>query len=156
MPDDARQSSLIKARNAFMTARTGTLAVIDIDSGGPLAAFVNVAMLPDATPVILTSRLSRHTQCLDKDGRASLMVTGNIPTQGDALTGLRASLTGTFIRNTDTGIREAYIAHHPYAELYADFSDFGFFTMKMDKLYVVAGFGRVYNFDADDLVAATT
>jgi heme iron utilization protein len=155
MSDDAKRASLIEARKTFMTARAGALAVIDLETGGPLAAFVNVAMLPDATPVILTSRLSRHTQCLDKDGRASLMVTGDIPAQGDALTGFRASLTGTFSRTTETSVQEAYIAHHPYAELYAGFRDFGFFTMTMDKLYVVAGFGRVYSYDARDFITAT-
>lgn len=148
MNDDQKKASLIEARQTFETARTGTLSVLDFETGGPLGALVNVALTPDCEPVILTSTLSRHTQCLDRDGRASVMVTGLLPAKGDPLTGFRATLTGTMARADDAETRAIYLKHHPYAELYADFGDFGFWRMTSQKLYVVAGFGRVYNYDA--------
>jgi heme iron utilization protein len=148
MSDDLKHHSLIEARRVFALARTGALSVLDFDTGGPLGALVNIAATPDCEPVILTSTLSRHTQCLDRDGRGSVMVTGKLPATGDPLTGFRATLTGTFSRTTESAVRELYLTHHPYAELYAGFGDFGFWKMAIDKLYVVAGFGRVYNYDA--------
>jgi heme iron utilization protein len=148
MTNDAKQASLLEARSVFLSARTGALSVLDFDTGGPLGAFVNVAVTTGCEPIVLTSTLSRHTQCLDRDGRASIMVTGVLPQEGDPLTGFRATLTGTMARSKDKDIREVYLKHHPYAELYAGFGDFGFWKMSIDKLYVVAGFGRVYNYDA--------
>jgi heme iron utilization protein len=156
MTDDPKTASLLEARRTFEAARTGALSVLDFDTGGPLTALVNVALTPECEPVILTSTLSRHTQCLDRDGRASIMVTGLLPAEGDPLTGFRATLTGAMTRAADKATRQVYLAHHPYAELYADFGDFGFWKMSPLKLYVVAGFGRVYNYDASLMKTSAT
>ncbi len=152
MVEDSKRLSLVEARAVWQAAGTGTLSVLDFETGGPLGALVNVAVTDRFEPVILTSTLSRHTQCLDRDGRASVMVTGPLPQRGDALTGFRATLTGTMQRTNDSHVRQAFLAHHPYAELYADFSDFGFWVMSPAKLYIVAGFGRVHQYEAGALM----
>lgn len=152
MNNDQKKASLAEARDVWRAARTGTLSVLDFETGGPLGALVNVAVTATYAPIILTSTLSRHTQCLDRDGRASVMVTGLLPTEGDSLTGFRATLTGFFRRTTHTDISAIYLAQHPYADLYAGFGDFGFWLMNPEKLYIVAGFGRVYNYGASELV----
>jgi heme iron utilization protein len=154
MSDNGKLASLAESRAVWQHARTGSLSVLDYESGGPLGAFVNVAVTQTIQPIILTSKLSRHTQCLDRDGRASVMVTGELPQEGDPLTGFRATLTGSFARTDDPAIRKTYLTQHPYAELYAGFGDFGFWIMTTQKLYVVAGFGRVYNYDASELSSA--
>ncbi len=151
MNDGQKVASLAEAREIWRAARTGTLSVLDFETGGPLGALVNVAVTQKFEPVILTSTLSRHTQCLDRDGRASVMVTGVLPAKGDPLTGFRATLTGTFSRSADRHVAATLLAVHPYAELYAGFGDFGFWLMSPARLYVVAGFGRVYNYDAAEL-----
>jgi heme iron utilization protein len=150
-----KTASLVEARNVLRNARTASLGVLDFETGGPLGALVNVAFTDGFEPVVLTSQLSRHTQCLDRDGRGSLLVAGDLPTEGDALTGFRACVTGIFERAEDQGIRATYLRRHPYAELYADFRDFGFWKMTPQKLYVVAGFGRVYNYGAAELLETT-
>jgi heme iron utilization protein len=151
MNDEQKKASLIEARDVWRAAKTASLSVLDFETGGPLGALVNVAVTDSYEPVILTSTLSRHTQCLDRDGRASVMVTGVLPAKGDALTGFRASITGIMARTKVAEIRETYLQHHPYSDLYADFGDFGFWRMTPSKLYVVAGFGRVYNYEAAEL-----
>jgi putative heme iron utilization protein len=151
--DEMKLASLAEARDVLKQARTAALSVLDFDTGGPLGALVNIAVDDAFRPVILTSTLSRHTQCLDRDGRGSVMVTGALPQDGDALTGFRTCVTGRFARTEDTGVQALYLRHHPYAELYAGFGDFGFWIMEPDKLYVVAGFGRVFNYEARALVA---
>ena len=151
---EQRSAGLAEASEVFKVARMGTLSVLDFDTGGPLGALVNVAVTDAYAPIILTSKLSRHTQCLDRDGRASILVTGDLPAEGDALTGFRAALTGTFTRCNDLAIRAHYLKHHPYADLYAGFGDFGFWIMEPAKLYVVAGFGRVFNYDAAELLTS--
>jgi heme iron utilization protein len=153
MNSDQKKASLGEARGVWRTVRTGTLSVLDFETGGPLGALVNVAVTDKFEPIILTSTLSRHTQCMDRDGRSSILVTGTPPSEGDPLTGFRATLTGTFTRSTDKEVAATYLSRHPYAELYAGFGDFGFWLMSPARLYVVAGFGRVFNCDAADLLS---
>jgi putative heme iron utilization protein len=148
MNQGQKMTSLAQAKRAWNTARTGSLSVLDVDTGGPLGTLVNVAVTEAFEPIILTSQLSRHTRCLDADGRASIMVTETLPAEGDPLTGFRATLTGVLERNRDPAIRSLYLTHHPYAELYAGFADFGFWRMTPHKLYVVAGFGLVFDYPA--------
>jgi heme iron utilization protein len=152
MSEEMKQAGLTEAREVLKQARTAALSVVDFDTGGPLGALVNIAFDDAFRPVILTSTLSRHTQCLDRDGRGSVLVTGALPQDGDALTGFRACVTGRFARNEDAALRTLFLQYHPYAELYAGFGDFGFWVMEPDRLYVVAGFGRVFNYEAHTLV----
>ncbi len=153
MNEEQKAAGLVEARLVLRNARTASLGVLDHETGGPLCALVNVAITSQFLPIILTSTLSRHTQCLDRDTRGSLLVTGELPAKGDALTGFRASLTGRFSRRAEKDVRDSYLAHHPYADVYAGFGDFGFWVMEPLKLYVVAGFGRVFTYDAQELLA---
>jgi heme iron utilization protein len=152
--DDQKQLSLQQARVMLAAARTATLSVIDPETGGPFGALVNLAVDAMLCPIVLTSTLSRHTQGLLKDPRASVMVQGDIPLDRDALTEMRMTLTGTFKTSDAEAIRKTYLARHPYAALYADFGDFAFWHMVPEKLYVVAGFGRVYSYDFEAMSSA--
>jgi heme iron utilization protein len=149
--DDVKRDSLKAAKAMLAAARTATLSVFDPESGAPFGALVNVAVDADLSPIILTSTLSRHTQGLLKDARGSLVVQGVIPEDRDPLTEMRLTVTGTFVATGEADARKVYLHRHPYAELYADFGDFGFWHMTPQKLYVVAGFGRVYSFDMSDV-----
>jgi heme iron utilization protein len=150
--DETKRESLEAAKAMLLAARTATLSVIDPETKGPFGALVNVAVDGGLRPIILTSTLSRHTQGLLKDARASIMVQGVVPEDRDPLTEMRLTVTGNFIASEDQAARTCYLKCHPYAELYVDFGDFGFWHMVPEKLYVVAGFGRVYSFDFADVV----
>jgi heme iron utilization protein len=149
--DETKRESLVAAKAMLVAARTAALSVIDPETGGPFGALVNVAVDGDLRPIILTSTLSRHTQGLLKDARGSIMVQGVIPEDRDPLTEMRLTVTGKFASSESKDARKCYLARHPYAELYVDFGDFVFWQMTPEKLYVVAGFGRVYSFDFADL-----
>lgn len=145
--DETKRESLVAAKAMLQAARTATLSVIDPETEAPFGALVNVAVDADFNPVILTSTLSRHTQGLLKDSRASIVVQGVMPEGRDALTEMRLTVTGNFFAVEKQDVRQSYLQRHPYAELYVDFGDFGFWQMRPEKLYVVAGFGRVYSFE---------
>jgi heme iron utilization protein len=151
--DQVKQNGLLEAKAMLAMARTATVCIIDPETAAPFGALVNVAVDADLNPIILTSTLSRHTQGLLKDPRASLVVQGLIPEDRDPLTEMRLTVTGSFVATTAADLRQIYLQRHPYAELYADFGDFSFWQMTPDKLYVVAGFGRVYNFAFNDVRA---
>ena len=135
------------AKTVLLRAKTGTLSVIDFETGTPFGALVNVATDEAGLPLFLFSKLARHTKSLLVDPAASLLV-AELPEQGDALTGFRATITSTL---SEVKIDPAlYLAKHPYAEMYAGFGDFGFWRMTPKMIYVVAGFGRIQSFNWED------
>ena len=134
-------------------ARTGTLSVIDFETGGPFGALVNVATNGVGHPLFLFSTLARHTKCLAADPRASLLVS-EMPSEGDPLVGFRATITGHATQVLGDHLRSHYLAKHPYAKTYIDFGDFSFWTLKPDKVFVVGGFGRIQAFDASEIFGA--
>ena len=137
----------------FSRARTGMLSVIDFEAGGPFGALVNVATDENGLPLFLFSKLARHTKCLLADARASLLVC-ELPQDGDALTGFRATIVGQMEPCGGDKLRMGYLAKHPYAETYVDFGDFSFWRLKPKRVYVVAGFGRIQAFEADQVFAS--
>ena len=130
-------------------AKTGTLSVIDFETGAPFGALVNVAVDEAGLPVFLFSNLARHSKSLLANPAASLLI-ADLPPEGDALTGFRATIVGK-IAKSENDLQASYIAKHPYAELYAGFSDFGFWRMTPKMIYVVAGFGRIKSFSAEEV-----
>lgn len=131
-------------------AKTGTLSVLDFETGAPFGALVNVATDEAGLPLFLFSTLARHTKSLLANPQASLLV-AELPNEGDPLTGFRATVVGVMSQITMDGSR--YIAQHPYAELYAGFGDFAFWQMTPKMVYVVAGFGRIQSFTWEEIAA---
>lgn len=149
--EEQRKSSLIEASSLLREARNGTLSVLDHETGGPYGSLINVAVDSAVQPILLISRLARHTQALLKDPRASVLVHDELPKAGDPLTQIRVTVTGQFEQTSDDDLKWRYLAHHPYAEGYAGFADFSFWRMLPQKIYVVAGFGRIFAYDFAEL-----
>jgi putative heme iron utilization protein len=141
--------SAIQTKTVLEQAKTGTLSVLDFETGAAFGALVNVATDRAGLPIFLFSTLARHTKCILADPRASLLV-AELPVEGDPLTGFRATITGRMEMVKDD-VRGIYVAKHPYAELYAGFGDFSFWRLRPEVVYVVAGFGRIHSFAAKDV-----
>ena len=137
-------------KSVLARAKTGTLSVIDFETAGPFGALVNVATGDHGQPLFLISKLARHTKSLIADKRASLLIS-ELPHEGDPLVGFRATITGQVHETSGDHLRADYLAKHPYAETYIDFGDFGFWTLKPEKVFVVGGFGRIQAFAASDI-----
>ncbi len=140
------------AKVLLRMTRAGALATIDRNSGHPFASLVNVATDADGSPLILISRLSTHTANLEKDGRASLLLT--TAGKGDPLAHPRLTLLGTFAQiaradREESRVRRRFLARHPKSELYAGFADFSFWRLGVVSAHLNAGFAR-----AADLAAA--
>ena len=78
------------ARTLVRTARSASLAVLEADTGHPLASRVGVATDADGAPLILVSQLSAHTPAMLADPRCSLLV--GQPGKGDPLAHPRVTL----------------------------------------------------------------
>ncbi|MTI45462.1 hypothetical protein JM93_01141 [Roseibium hamelinense] len=150
--DEARRL----AKGLVRSARFGSLAALEPDTGYPLASRVALATDLDGAPVILTSTLSGHTSAIMADPRCSLLC--GEPGKGDPLAHPRVTLftkAQRIERGTETHarLRRRYLARHPKAELYVDFGDFSFFKLDIGRASLNGGFGKAFELVREDLLA---
>ncbi|MBU6464566.1 MAG: DUF2470 domain-containing protein [Bradyrhizobium sp.] len=132
------------ARSLLRRSRQGALATLMAGSGSPYCSLVNLASYPDASPILLISRLALHTKNILEDSRVSLMLDERVA--GDPLEGARIMLAGRAEPASDEDkplLRRRYLNAHPSAEAFADFNDFSFFRIRPSGTHLVAGFGRI-------------
>jgi heme iron utilization protein len=148
MRDRADFDPVCTARRLLFEARSATLATL-LPVGGPYASLVTVATGADAAPTLLLSRLARHTANILADPHVSLLVVDG--SDGEPLESARLSLTGTLALSDDPALRRRFIARHPSASEYAQFTDFAFWRMEVAGAHLVAGFGRIVDVAPADL-----
>ena len=133
------------ARSLMRACRKAALATtLPNDDGGggrPYVSLVTVATDLDGGPLLLLSRLADHTRNLDGDGRVSLLFDG---TEGLAnpQTGPRVTVVGRIAPGDAPRHRRRFLARHPGAALYADFADFAFRRVEVERVHWVGGFAR--------------
>lgn len=130
-------------------SKTGALSVFDNRTGYPLGTLVNVALDGKDRPLFLFSNLSRHTVCLKASSKASLLVIAPLPPNSDPLRQLRGTMIGDVEQVSDSSVselKELYVRQHAYSAMYAQFGDFNLYRMQPQHVFVVGGFGRVYDF----------
>jgi len=139
------------SRSLIRTALKGALATVHKATGHPYASLVLTATEPDGTPVFLISRLALHTQNLESDPRATLLVDGTGNAE-DPMTGARVTLIGNVRTTQSATARARFLARHPAAEGYADFADFAFYALQPERAHFIGGFGRIVDLDAANLL----
>ncbi|MGQ0675878.1 MAG: HugZ family pyridoxamine 5'-phosphate oxidase [Rhodospirillales bacterium] len=143
------------ARGLLRAADRGYLATQrrqDAEAPGwPYAAVVLLAVDFDASPLLLISALAEHTQDIARDDRVALLVDGTAGL-ADPLTGARATLLGRIARTDAPRHRARFLARHPSAASYADFKDFAFYRLAVERAHLVAGFGRIHWVAGGDLI----
>lgn len=135
---DALRPTIIRLAREALTA---TLATLDTAGGHPYASLVELATTGDGRPLLLLSDLARHTRNLEADTRVSLLVDRRHDAGALALE--RAAFIGRAVRSASVHDRARFLRRHPSAAQYADFSDFAFWTIEPVTIHVIAGFGRI-------------
>jgi heme oxygenase (biliverdin-IX-beta and delta-forming) len=154
MTPDAPFDARLAAKKLLREGRSGALATLMTDSGDPYCSLVNVATAPDGAPLLLLSKLALHTKNVLADARASLMLDER--KAGDPLEGARVMLMGTLVPTGDANARIAYLRRHPEAKMFAGFADFAFYRMEVKRAHLVAGFGRIVDLSAPDVLTDIT
>jgi heme oxygenase (biliverdin-IX-beta and delta-forming) len=135
-----------RARTLAYLGRTGSLATLSRrHPGHPFASVMPYALDADGRPLFLISSMAMHTQNLEADARASLLITQPGWT-GDPLAAGRLTLIGVAHRvpSAETpATRAAYLARHERAHYWADFDDFSLWRMDVADLYFVGGFAAM-------------
>ncbi|ABD05173.1 Pyridoxamine 5'-phosphate oxidase-related, FMN-binding [Rhodopseudomonas palustris HaA2] len=136
------------AKSLLRRRREGALATLLRDGGAPYCSLVNLASAPDGSPVLLISRLAVHTRNLLADPRVSLMLDERAA--GDPLEGARIMLQGVASAAAPADLpqlRRRYLAAHPGAADYIDFTDFALYRIETSSAHLVAGFGRIVDLE---------
>jgi heme iron utilization protein len=94
-------------------------------------------------PIFLISTMAMHTQNLQADPRASLLVTQD-DAGSDPLGASRVTLIGNALPIPEAEVAEArqlYLARYASSKYWVDFEDFSFYRMDVVDIYYVGGFG---------------
>jgi heme iron utilization protein len=145
-PPPPEPSYAERAQTLVHLARSGMLSTLSRrHAGHPFGSVMPYAPDERGAPLLLISTMAMHTQNLEADSRASLLVTQPGWTE-DPLAGGRVSLMGRAARVPDRerpGVREAYLARHPNAGFWVEFEDFAFWRLEISDVYFVGGFAAM-------------
>lgn len=142
-------------KGALATFDAGVNAPESATENWPYASLVTTATTPAGAPLLLISKLARHTRNLTQNPSASILFdgTGNA---GDPLAQGRVTLLGRFApaKNNDTAAQR-FLARHRESEMYAGFPDFSFYEMEVLSAHFIGGFGLIVDLLRDDLLIDT-
>lgn len=154
--DDARAL----ARRLLHAATIAALGVIDPATGAPFVSRIAFGLMPGVGAVTLVSDLAHHARAMRIDARVSLLL-GEPGPKGDPLIHPRLTLAATarWLSPTPSErarLAEAWLARHPKARLYIDFTDFHFVALDPQSALLNGGFARAYALGRQDIMLALT
>jgi len=135
-----KSDAIAHSRQLVRAGRSATLStILSASEGWPYSSFVTYATDQSGCPIFLFSDLSDHTRNLKADPRVSVLVE-QASGRKNPQTGPRVSLIGKIkkTRNPNHAIR--FLTCHPRAEMYAGFTDFNFYHMRVERAHYIGGF----------------
>lgn len=143
-PTVAEPSYAERARTLVYLGRIGSLSTLSRKQPGfPFGSVMPYALDSHGHPIFLISTMAMHTQNLQVDPHASLLVT-QPDASGDPLGASRVTLLGEVLPVPQPGVAEArtlYLARYDNSKYWVDFDDFSFYRMEVVDVYFVGGFG---------------
>jgi heme iron utilization protein len=128
----------------------GALATHSRDPRGfPYPTALPFAPTGRHVPMILVSHLAEHTRNLQADKRAGFLVAH--PAGNSILDGQRLTLLGSFspvAADEMDALARRYLRYHPDAARYLELGDFTFWTMTLERMRYIGGFGAMGWLDA--------
>ena len=133
-----------RARTLMHLDRIGSLSTLSRKQPGfPFGSVMPYGLDDHGRPIFLISTMAMHTQNLQADPRASLLVTQD-DASGDPLGASRVTLVGN-VQTIPTAevpeSRELYLARYANSKYWVDFEDFSFYRLDVVDVYYVGGFG---------------
>jgi heme iron utilization protein len=140
----AEPSFAERARTLMYLGRIGSLSTLSRKQPGfPFGSVMPYGLDDCGHPIFLISTMAMHTQNLQANPRASLLVT-QPDASGDPLGASRVTLLGNALPMPETDVAEAralYLARYANSKYWVDFEDFSFYRMDVVDVYYVGGFG---------------
>jgi heme oxygenase (biliverdin-IX-beta and delta-forming) len=133
-----------QARTLVYLSRVGSLStLLHKRPGYPFGSVMPYGLDEHGRPIFLISTMAMHTQNLQADSRASLLVT-QPSASGDPLGASRVTLIGNVLTIPNPEVlkaRELYLARYANSQYWVDFEDFSFYRLHVVDVYYVGGFG---------------
>jgi putative heme iron utilization protein len=133
-----------RARTLVYLTRIGSLSTLSRKQPGfPFGSVMPYGLDEHGRPIFLISSMAMHTQNLQADPRASLLVTQE-DAGSDPLGASRVTLVGNVLPIPQAEVAEArklYLARYASSKYWVDFEDFCFYRMGVVDIYYVGGFG---------------
>jgi heme iron utilization protein len=133
-----------RARTLVYLTRIGSLSTLSRKQPGfPFGSVMPYGLDEQGCPIFLISTMAMHTQNLQADPRASLLVTQD-DAGADPLGASRVTLVGNVLPVPEpevAGARKLYLARYANSKYWVDFEDFSFYRMDVVDVYYVGGFG---------------
>src|SRR6266699_4901505 len=133
-----------RARTLMYLGRLGSLSTLSRKQPGfPFGSVMPYGLDDHGRPIFLISTMAMHTQNLQADPRASLLVTQQ-DTEGEPLGASRVTVVGNVLPVPNAELAEArklYLERHANSRYWVDFEDFSFYRMDVIDVYYVGGFG---------------
>jgi heme oxygenase (biliverdin-IX-beta and delta-forming) len=133
-----------RARTLVHLGRIGSLSTLSKKQPGfPFGSVMPYGLDDRGRPIFLISTMAMHTQNLQADPRASLLVT-QADASGDPLGASRVTLVGNVLPLQPADVpaaRNLYLQRYENSKYWVDFEDFSFYRMDVVDLYYVGGFG---------------
>jgi putative heme iron utilization protein len=146
-----------RARTLVHLSRIGALSTMSRKHPGwPFGSVMPYALDDAGRPLFLISSMAMHTQNLQQDARASLLVTPS-EAGADPLGASRVTLMGEIAKISEEDLdaaRKIYLSRHENARYWVDYEDFAFYRMEVADLYFVGGFGVMGWVTAEDYLQA--
>jgi putative heme iron utilization protein len=133
-----------RARTLIYLGRIGSLSTLSRKQPGfPFGSVMPYGLDDEGRPVFLISTMAMHTQNLQADPRASLLIIQEAA-DGEPLGASRVTLVGNVLPTPELEVAEArklYLERHANSKYWVDFEDFSFYRMQVVDVYYVGGFG---------------
>ena len=143
-PSAPEPSFAERARTLVYISRIGSLSTLSRKQPGfPFGSVMPYGLDEHGRPIFLISTMAMHTQNLQADPRASLLVTQD-DAGSDPLGASRVTLVGNVMpipRAEVTDARQLYLARYTNSKYWVDFEDFSFYRLDVVDIYYVGGFG---------------
>ncbi|MGA8489198.1 MAG: DUF2470 domain-containing protein [Terriglobales bacterium] len=133
-----------RARTLMYLGRIGSLSTLSRKQPGfPFGSVMPYGLDDRGRPIFLISTMAMHTQNLQADPRAGLLVTQG-DASGDPLGASRVTLVGNALplpKSDVPAARQLYLQRYDNSKYWVDFEDFSFYRMDVVDVYYVGGFG---------------
>jgi len=133
-----------RARTLVYLGSVGSLSTLSRKQlGFPFGSVMPYGLDNHGRPIFLISTMAMHTQNLQADPHASLLVTQQ-DTEGEPLGASRVTLLGNDLPVSTPDlpeVRKLYLDRHANSKYWVDFEDFSFYRMNVVDVYYVGGFG---------------
>ena len=91
-------------------------------------------------PTFFIRSIAMHTQNLQQDARASLLITQS-DASGDPLGAARLTLLGAVTEAPEAEVRDLYLSRYENARYWQDYTDFAYYRLEVSGVYFIGGFG---------------